>query len=176
MIVVFNNEDEIEKVDFHGKVMGYSDLEELEDASPVIVRGTKKKENSVEVFRSKANNEVIGGYTESSFVISEVYKNSEGRKDVEHGNEIRISEMAFYDEETKAIYTVNDYENMEFDEEYLLFLVPVDNGMYSPRGVTFGKVIMSESVLNQNRSLSEGVDTDVVVNIAKEAQKKYREK
>lgn len=171
ILIGFNNNKEIEKVDFHGKVMGYNNLEELEDASPVIIRGIKKKEDSVEVFRSEVNDEVIGGYTESSFVISDVYKNSEDKKDIKQGNEIKISEMAFYDKETNTIYSVNNYENMNFNKEYLLFLVPVDNDMYSSRGVTFGTVPMFETV-----SKNVDVDTDIITNVIQEAQVKYKNK
>ncbi|MEC1180533.1 hypothetical protein P9B03_18890 [Metasolibacillus meyeri] len=151
--------------------MGFGNLEEMEEASPVIVLGTKTKESDTEVFRSEINNEVIGGYTKSSFLISKVFKNSENRQDININDQIIISEMSFYDKETNAQYTVNEYKNMEFDKEYLLFLVPVDEGMYAPRGVTTGKVPMFESESFNTLTVTDN-DTDLV--IAKEAQVKYK--
>jgi|GEM_PF-7072539 len=63
----------IETINFEGKTQSFNSLEEMEDASPVIVLGTKTKENDTEVFRSSVNNDVvIGGYTKSSFLISDV--------------------------------------------------------------------------------------------------------
>jgi hypothetical protein len=59
---------------------------------------------------------------------------------------------------------------MEFDKEYLLFLVPVDDGMYAPRGVTVGKVPMYESINALSTSHSD--ETDLA--IMEEAQIKYK--
>ncbi|HBT74315.1 MAG TPA: hypothetical protein DEB37_19405 [Lysinibacillus sp.] len=163
----------IETINFEGKTLGFDNLEEMEEASPVIVLGTKTKENDTEVFRSDINNDVIGGYTKSSFLISEVYKNNDNKEDIKTNSQITVSEMAFYDKETNAMYTVNDYENMEFDKEYLLFLVPVDDGMYAPRGVTTGKVPMfgSNSSLNSLNTVDSD-NSDLA--IMRDAQLKYK--
>ncbi|EUJ29579.1 hypothetical protein [Listeria cornellensis] len=41
---------------------------------------------------------------------------------------------------SKTTYTINDYENMKQGKEYVLYLKPIDEGMYTTAGVTFGKV------------------------------------
>lgn len=125
---------------FEGKTDSYNSLGELQDKSPIIVKGIKNKEKKTEIFRSSIDNSVVDGYTESDFKITEVHKNLENDVNIKSGNNISISEGAFYDQETDTTYRTNGYKNMIDGKEYLLFLIPTEDGLYAPRSVTYGKV------------------------------------
>ncbi|MFD1927386.1 hypothetical protein ACFSFY_04820 [Sporosarcina siberiensis] len=162
---------------FDGKTDGFDSLKELENGTSIIIRGTKLEEKRTEISRSEIDDEVNGGYTESIFKIDKVYKNSESNEIVKSSENISISELAYYDKKTNTTYHVNGYEKMTVGGEYLLFLIPVDNGMFSTRGVTFGKIPLKsdETEVNKDSKVLSN-NSDLLNNIFKEAKAKYNNK
>jgi hypothetical protein len=174
-VVANTSEDSPPKnVVFEGKTDGFSSLQELEGGTPIIIRGKKVEEKGTEISRSEIDGAVNGGFTESIFKIDKVYKNSENNEQIKPGGKISISELAFYDEKTNTTYNVNGYEKMNTGEEYLLFLIPVDNGMFSTRGVTFGKIPLNTEETEINKNYHK--NRDLLSNIFKEAKEKYKNK
>lgn len=170
-------EFENSRVDIEGKTDGFNSLEELENGSPIIIKGIKVEENGVEIFKSKIDGEIAGGYTKSNFKVTKVFKNSVDNQNIKVNGDIMILESNFYDAETKTTYSVNGYENMINGKEYLLFLTNETDGLFATRGVTFGKVPLGTDKLeiykNRDSISSHSHDTSVLDTIFKEARKNY---
>lgn len=62
------------RVDGEAKTDGFTDFNELAEKSPIIVKGIKQEDVRTEVFKSKIDEAVIGGYTVADFEINEVVK------------------------------------------------------------------------------------------------------
>ena len=73
--------------------------------------------------------------------MNNVYKNSQQDTNILVGKEIQITENAYYDKQTNTTYNINGYTNMVKEKEYLLFLIPVDDGKYATRAVTFERYL-----------------------------------
>ncbi|WDV47736.1 hypothetical protein PV797_08615 [Clostridiaceae bacterium M8S5] len=171
-----NDKSKAEIVSFEGKTDGADSLKELEQKVPIIIRGVKIDEVDVERDYSKIDGMFLGGHTKSSFKITDVYKNKLNNPKIKVDNNILIYEHAMYDNKTNKIYTINGYENMRKNNEYLLFLTKEEDGIFAPFGVTFGKVSLDKEGENSNdmslRSLENGVE-DYVKEIIDEAREKY---
>lgn len=162
---------------FEGKTDAFENLEQLENESVIIVRGEKISEEETFVSRSEIDDEVNGGYTNSNFKINKVIKNGENDNKITDGNTISIFESAFYDEKTDKTYRINGYENMKEAKQYLLFLLPEQDGMYATRAVTYGKVpldtddleIKTDSIGEEDQSQIQTLET-----IFNEVRQKYK--
>ncbi|MFO1442851.1 hypothetical protein KDN24_06435 [Bacillus sp. Bva_UNVM-123] len=164
---------------FEGKTHSFETLKELEKETSIIVRGSKIEEEGAVISRSEIDGSVNNGYTKTIFNIDEVYKNNDNNEQIKSGNKIIISEPAYYDKETNTTYRVNGYENMVNENEYILFLIPVDEGMFSPRGVTFGKVPLNTKeieAVRQINSYSNDDSLDIFINLFNEVREKYSDK
>jgi len=128
----------------HGKTDDFENIEELENSTPIIVRGVKTQVLNTDFDTSKVTGEIVSGYTESEFKILEVIKNEENNEKIKVDSNISVGEMAFENEGT--IYTINGYQEMKDDKEYLLYLVEQD-GLFAPRGVVFGKIPLDSQEL-----------------------------
>jgi hypothetical protein len=154
-----------------GKTDGFASLSELEQGSPIIVRGTKTGKLKTNLYKSKVRNNIIGGYTETEFTISEVFKNQENNKKIAVNKKIIVGERAVADE--GKIYTVNGYKEMEKGKEYLLFLVE-EEGIFAPRAVTFGKIPLATTELEiYEDSIKEKEKKELFTTIFNDARKKY---
>lgn len=130
------------------KTIRFSSLEEMEEYADVIIKATRTgEEKSVVKYNQGA---VYSGYTFSTVKIEAVYKDVAGS--LETGQELRILENEFFDENENIIYHVAGYHMMEEGKEYLLFL---NQHMYSggkayyvAAGINFGTV----SIQNDNRT------------------------
>lgn len=170
LFLIFGNPFAVDKkVSWDGKTDGYASAKEMEEGVDIIVKGKKLSEDENIILDSELLDEPAGGYTKSSFKISQVIKNSKSDSAISVGNTIEISESEFYDKKSKTTYTINDYENMKQDEDYILYLKPVDKELYTTAGVTFGKV-------PANTDETELVESDVnkpVNEVINEAQEVF---
>ena len=126
------------------KTDGFHSFEELDDSSPIIIKGKKVDVAGTNIFRSKINNIVAGGYTKSEFEIAEVFKNSDNNPKIQPNQRIVIMEHSFKDAVSNKTYTVNGYMNMANGEEYLLFLNNEEEGLFAICGVIFGKIPLTK--------------------------------
>ncbi|UOE58008.1 hypothetical protein [Cytobacillus oceanisediminis] len=160
----------------HGKVDSFASLTELENESPIIVRGKKVGKLSTQVRKSKVDPTLVSGWTESEFLIREVIKNDGNSEKVQVNKKIVVGEMAF--EYEGAIHTVNGYQEMKNGDEYLLFLVEQD-GLFATRGVTYGKVPLDTKELelyseeSHEESHEEEIHAEELASIFDQARKKY---
>ena len=144
------------------KIDSYRNLNDVEKESEIIVLGKKVKQNPSIIQKDKGN--VNGFYTISKFKIKEVIKG-----DFKAGDIIDIFESAGIDEETGKIYHILNYELMETNTEYLLFLRRAEtDSWYMISGLKYGKISLSE-----NEYLEEFETEDRIRN---EAIKKYIKK
>ncbi|MDH2363875.1 hypothetical protein [Priestia megaterium] len=163
---------------FEGKTDAFQNLEQLENESVIIVRGEKINEEKAYVSRSEIDGAVNGGYTNSNFKINKVIKNEENDNKITAGSTIPVFESAFYDEKTDKTYRINGYENMKEAKQYLLFLLPEQDGMYATRAVTYGKVPLDTDDLEvQTDSIGEEDQSQIqtLESIFKEARQKYKD-
>ncbi|PET68744.1 hypothetical protein CN514_09660 [Bacillus sp. AFS001701] len=155
----------------HGKTDSFESLSELENASPIIVRGKKIGKLQTQVRKSTVDPSLVSGWTESEFLIKEVIKNDSSNERVKVNKKITVGEMAF--EYEGAIHTVNGYQEMKNGEDYLLFLVDQE-GIFATRGVSYGKIPLNNTNLE---IYSDGVTEDShqpeLAPIFKEAREKY---
>ncbi|MEY9971299.1 hypothetical protein ABH966_001672 [Lysinibacillus sp. RC46] len=133
------------RIDGEAKTNGFIDLNELAEKSPIIVKGTKLEDVRTEVFKSKIDEAVIGGYTVADFEITEVVKNATTNDKINLEQTIPIAELNFESEGT--IYSVNGYEKMNKGDEYLLFLTDEQDEVFATSGVTVGKVPLDSNEL-----------------------------
>lgn len=119
------------------KIDSYRNLNDVEKESEIIVLGKKTKQNPSKIQKDKGN--VNGFYTISKFKIQEVIKG-----DFKAGDVIDIFESAGIDEETGKIYHILNYELMETNTEYLLFLRRSEtDSWYMISGLKYGKISLS---------------------------------
>lgn len=130
------------------KTISFSSLEEMEEYADVILKVTRTGQEKPIVKHNQGA--VYSGYTFSTVKIEAVYKDVAGS--LKTGQELRILENEFFDENENIIYHVASYHMMEEGKEYLLFL---NQHMYSDgktyyvaAGVNFGTV----SIQNDNRT------------------------
>lgn len=168
MVACSSKEDNLVMLD--GKAEGFSTFEELDEASPIIVRGVKTEESNTTIIRSDYDPELIQlGYTQSEFKITEVIKNTENDSEVKVDNSIPILEHSFYDKKTDKEYSYNGYMKMSEDAEYLLFLLPKQDNIYAIQGVHFGKVPLETDSIEMYQEDSP----DIFKEIYKDARNKY---
>lgn len=119
------------------KIDSYRNLNDVEKESEIIVLGKKVKQNPSIIQKDRGN--VNGFYTISKFKIQEVIKG-----DFKAGDIIDIFESAGIDEETGKIYHILNYELMETNTEYLLFLRRSEtDSWYMISGLKYGKISLS---------------------------------
>ena len=156
------------------KIDSYRNLNDVEKESEIIVLGKKVKQNPSIIQKDKGN--VNGFYTISKFKIKEVIKG-----DFKAGDIIDIFESAGIDVETGKIYHILNYELMETNTEYLLFLRRSEtDSWYMISGLKYGKISLSEKkgelrleLEKANEYLEEFETEDRIRN---EAIKKYIKK
>ena len=156
------------------KIDSYRNLNDVEKESEIIVLGKKVKQNPSIIQKDKGN--VNGFYTISKFKIKEVIMG-----DFKAGDIIDIFESAGIDEETGKIYHILNYELMETNTEYLLFLRRSEtDSWYMISGLKYGKISLSEKkgelrleLEKANEYLEEFETEDRIRN---EAIKKYIKK
>lgn len=149
------------------KTDAYDTIEELENASDLIVIGTKKEELKSAVERDEAGN-FKDAYTISSFRISKIIKN-----EVHEKNEtISILESEAYDEVKNESLHIGGYENMIEGNTYILYLRKSEDGYYIPRAVTTGKVALTKSEINKRFTGDIAEDEKT---LHKQIQEKYKD-
>ena len=137
------NSKEPENVFVSAKTDLYESIEELENASDLIVIGTKVKELESNVVYDE--NEVYQiAYTYSSFQIDEIVSN----KVKESNKEITIFENQAYDKKYNQILHIEGYTNMLEGNKYILYLELAEEGYYIPLALTAGKVPLTNSEIN----------------------------
>ncbi|WP_107927025.1 hypothetical protein [Lysinibacillus parviboronicapiens] len=70
-----NFPSEQKRIEVEAKTDGFVDLNDLTEKSPIIVKGVRGEDIRTEVYTSKVNGSVNGGYTVGDFKITEVIKN-----------------------------------------------------------------------------------------------------
>lgn len=156
------------RVDGEAKTDGFTDLNELAEKSPIIVKGIKQEDVRTEVFKSKIDEAVIGGYTVADFEINEVVKNATTNAKINLEQTIPIAELNFESEGT--IYSVNGYEKMNTGDEYLLFLTDEQDGVFATSGVTVGKVPLDTDELEIYEENLDDSELELIENIFNEAR------
>mgnify|MGYP006066895443 FL=1 len=164
------NSKEPEDVFVSAKTDSYESVEELENASDLIVIGTKVKELESDVVYDE--NEVYQiAYTYSSFQIDEIVSN----KVKESNKEITIFENQAYDKKYNRILHIAGYTNMLEGNKYILYLELADEGYYIPLAVTIGKVPLTNSEINGTKlKMKNARDDEIVEKLHKEIQRKYK--
>lgn len=151
------------------KVDAYYSLNEVEEASDIIVLGHKVSEDEPTIIKS--NGKPVVEYTLSEFEIETIEKNNSENM-VEAGQVITILENEATDKDEKITYHIAGYHKMITDNKYLLFLhYADDNNWYVPTGVTVGKVPLDK---NENLIIADSnSDKDYVKNIVEETRNIY---
>lgn len=134
---------------FDGKMSEYSDLNDVEKESNLIVIAKKEHENDATIERFEGTPVVI--YTLSDIKITKVIK---GNIDV--NETVAVLENSGYDPVTDKMYYIGNYEPMELDKEYLLFLRKSETGdNYVPSGVGYGVVPLSNEKSAFRKAIAE---------------------
>lgn len=156
----------------HAKTDGFNSLSELEDGTPIIVRGIKTGKLKTHVVKSKIDSNIVTGYTETEFNIKEVFKNESNNPEIKAHQKISVGEKAF--EYNNKVYTANGYKEMKNGKEYLLFLVEED-GLFAPRAITFGKIPLetNDMEIYPEAESTGDMDQQVLESIFKDAREKY---
>lgn len=164
------NSKEPENVFVSAKTDLYESIEELENASDLIVIGTKVKELESNVVYDE--NEVYQiAYTYSSFQIDEIVSN----KVKESNKEITIFENQAYDKKYNQILHIEGYTNMLEGNKYILYLELAEEGYYIPLALTAGKVPLTNSEINGTKlKMKNARDDEIVEKLHKEIQRKYK--
>ncbi|WP_455684924.1 hypothetical protein [Thomasclavelia sp.] len=165
---------EPEDVFVSAKTDSYQSIEELENASDLIVIGAKVNELKSDVVYDK-NGVYQIAYTYSSFRIDEIVSN----KVEESKKEITIFENQAYDKKYNEILHIAGYTNMVEGNKYILYLRLADEGYYIPLAVTIGKVPLTNSEINGNKLKMKNSDNEsdeIIEKLHKEIQKKYESK
>lgn len=127
-------------VDLGGKVVSYDTVEEMIEASDIIIRAVRlpNAETRLEVI----DGQVLSALTLSRVEITEVL--SDPADALRPGDVIHIVEQAAYDEDGNTLYTLGGYELMEESREYILFLSDANMGSttvyYQAAGLNCGTV------------------------------------
>jgi hypothetical protein len=169
----FNGSEE-KVISSHAKTPGFETLSELENESPIIVRGKKIGKLGQKKVKSKVNDNIISGWTEAEFLVKEVIK-TDGNEKIKPNAEITVGELVY--EHEGVIHTTNGYKEMNNGEDYLLFLIERD-GVLSIRGVNFGKVPLNtddvEMYANEDEPEEEvKAERANFAKLFKEAKEKY---
>ncbi|WP_148459442.1 hypothetical protein [Anaerostipes faecis] len=128
----------ITRVEVSAKTDEYANLQQVEQASDLIVEGIKTDEEENVVQRDE-NGELLATYTLSTFKVEKVNKTSKNKSyDI-----ITILENEAYDENTRSIYHINGYKKMKPGKRYLLMLQKTEKNYYVPTGVNYGKIAIS---------------------------------
>ncbi|MDR0324990.1 MAG: hypothetical protein LBI19_02700 [Oscillospiraceae bacterium] len=125
------------------KTLAFETVEEMEDFSKLIVKGSRQ--SGEETFVTTYNGMMLSGYVLSPFLITEVYKDVSGS--LKEGDIITILENEVYDKATNIVYHIGGYKKMVEGCDYLLFLDAANmNGLdyYVAAGVQFGTVSLQE--------------------------------
>ncbi|GEB35931.1 hypothetical protein [Brevibacillus parabrevis] len=118
-------------ISYHGQVMPFSNLSELEEDAPIIVHATFTGE------RETIPSNLVEGKVFRSDSVVEIKKVFEG--DLQKNDNIIVYEPAIVDE-NGAYFTINGYSLMVENETYTLFLKPVKNKKgYAIAGLYQGK-------------------------------------
>ena len=154
------------------KLVGeYESLEDLTEASILIIDGTKISEDEP-VLLKDPNDNVDCGYTLSTIRIDKIVSNKTGAK-LKVNDTITVLENEYYDKKTNTNYHLEGYKKMKNNKSYMLFLkYASENQWYIPTGVIYGKIPHDgkEDILVQ---VYDG--TDIVVNkIKDEVYKNYK--
>lgn len=166
-----NSTSKPKRIDGEAKTDGFNDLSELVEKSPIIVKGIKQEDVRTEVFKSKIDEAVIGGYTVADFKINEVVKNATTNAKINLEQTIPIAELNFESEGT--IYSVNGYEKMNKGDEYLLFLTDEQDEVFATSGVTVGKVPLDSDQLEIYEANLDDSELKHIENIFNEARTEY---
>lgn len=160
------------------KTDSYNSLEELENASPIIVLGKKINERDSSFIYDEYNYPIMM-YTLSNFQISQIYKDD--TNSLSTGENIPIIENEAIDNDG-TVYHIANYTKMENNNEYILFLHYSDSdNWYVPTGVNFGKVPLdaAEALIyqdNTNRTRLSQDEFELIRNISTQVREKYLEK
>lgn len=148
----------------------YDSVEDLEESSTVIVRGTKIYEGEPQIDRHKEDGGIVATYTLSDIEIKEIYKDDSGQN-LKVSNQITIIENTAIDETEHIRYHIAGYNMMELYKEYILFLkYSKEDQWFIPLGVTFGKFPLDE----REELIYEEIDEDTIEErIADEVREKY---
>lgn len=133
------------------KTPSFDTLDEMEDASPVIVQ-VRKLDKEEPVITKNPRGLVLSCYTFSEVEITNIYKDSTGMLSI--GDIITILENETYDKESHTIYHVDGYNKMVPGKSYLLFLsnhTLESRVYYVAAGINYGTV----SLDNDGRSVSQ---------------------
>lgn len=163
-----------EDIFIDAKIDSYQTIDQLENASDLIVIGTKTKELESNVIYDENEGYQIA-YTYSSFKIDETIKNNVN----ESNNEIKIFENQAYDKKTNKTFHVAGYTNMIEGNKYILYLSLSDDNYYIPLAVTFGKVPLNKSEINSDKIKMENSDEtnpEIVDKLHQQIQNKYKDK
>lgn len=130
------------------KTPAFETLDEMEDYSDLIVKGIRQ--SNEETFITTNNGNIISGYTFSTFVITDIYKDTSNK--LKSDDIITILENEIYDKTANKVYHVAGYKMMVENNDYLLFLkANIMNGLdyYVSAGVNYGTI----SLLEDNRNV-----------------------
>lgn len=178
-------EDQSMKIDSYSiKINDFNSLKELENSTPIIVKGIKTSEvDKLFDGPETMNSGQRGGYTESSFTIEKVYKNKNDIGYIKKNEVITIQESEY--SKNNQSYTINGYQKMKIGELYLLYLVE-NKGFFAPVETVYGKIplavddleLYSEKQLNivntENIQSINDLEEDLKP-LFKEARNKYRD-
>lgn len=150
-------------------------MQELENATPIIVKGIKTYENEPSI-RKNEYGETTAVYTLSSFKIKEVFKNNTDAL-ITNDSEIPILENEAYDKKTDTTYHIAGYKKMKTNNEYILFLYySASDDWYVPKGVTFGKIPVDnteENLYLETNEISRSNEKPIEDIIADQVREKY---
>lgn len=174
MLFYFNSPDKLadNHIVLEAKTDGYYTTEELEAASPIIVKGTKTKEGLSESVNNQFG-EPLALYTMSSFRIDSIIKN-DTNVDLNINDEIPILENEA--EYNGKIYHNAGYNKMKENNKYILLLnYYEDVNYYIPTAVTFGKVPLDESepIIYQDH-MTMSSEEPIQVKLVNELRQKYQ--
>jgi hypothetical protein len=168
-IYIYYSSTSVEVVPISGKYIGFESLQEMENASDLIVVGKKisTKENIVKI---DSTNAYTDAYSLADFEIKKVIKNKTDKVFSKKDN-LSVMEYAASDTDLfgkKRFFHLEDYTQMKDNKHYALYLreSKTDPGIYLIRGAVFGKVPLDTK---------EEVEDEKVKSIAKQAKEKYKE-
>lgn len=108
----------------------YENLDEIEASADLIVRATFTGERTTEEYKDDAGN-IYNNESISTLEIKEVFKGDYSEKTV------KIYEPGYLEGETYS--TIEGYNWVDRDGDYILFLRKSKNGLYTPAGMYQGK-------------------------------------
>ena len=122
------------------KLVGeYNSLEDLTEASILIIDGTKVSEGKPILLKDKYDI-VAGGYTLSTIRVDKIVSDHTGIN-IKVNDTITVLENEYYNKETNTNYHIEGYKKMKNKKSYMLFLTYAsENQWYIPTGVIYGKI------------------------------------